>query len=120
MRIVHEKAVAHDDAMAARADFQQVHRTTFEDFKNLGIETARPMIAEYKRLFLHPKGDYYNIVAAYRAARVLNPLVAAEMDDVQMLDAIKDLELFGFDEFRPNNGILKDLCTEMPVYRVPS
>ncbi len=115
-RVVHEKAIAHNDARIARADFQEAYSTTFEDFKNLGIETARPMITKYKSLFLHPKEDYFDIVAAYRAARVLNPLVAAEMDNVQMRDAIKDLELFGFDEFRPNNGILKDLRAEIPVY----
>ena len=39
-----------------------------------------------------------------------------EMDDGQMHDTIKDLELFGFDEFRPNNGILKDLHAEIPEY----
>ena len=34
-----------------------------------------------------------------------------------MRDAIKDLSLFGFDEFRPGNGIIKDLINEMAMYR---
>ncbi len=47
-RVVHEKAIAHDDARIARADFQHTHRTTYKDFKNLGIERSRPIVAEYK------------------------------------------------------------------------
>ena len=97
--------------------FQEEHYTSYEEFKDLGIETARPMADEYKRLFIHPSGDYTPIVSAYMAARVLNPLVAADMDDEQMRDAIKDLSHFGFDEFRPGNGIINDLLEEIPVYR---
>ena len=41
------------------------------------------------------------------AARMLNPLVAAEMRYEQMRDVIKDLSLFGFDEFRQRKGIIK-------------
>ena len=75
------------------------------------------MADEYKRLFIRPSGDYTPIVSAYMAARVLNPLVAVDMDDEQMRDAIKDLFHFGFDEFRPGNGIINDLLEEIPVYR---
>ena len=35
----------------------------------------------------------------------------------RMRDAIKDLSLFGFDEFRPGNGIIKDLINGMAMYR---
>ena len=74
------------------------------------------MIDEYKCLFISPKGYYYSISNAYMAARVLNPLVASHMDMEQIVDAIRDLAQFGFDEFRASNGIITDLIEEIPAY----
>ena len=48
----------HEDAVKKIDDFEKDHSTTFEDFMDLGMEAARPMIDEYKRLFISPKGDY--------------------------------------------------------------
>ena len=62
-------------------DFVKDHSTTFEDFIDLGMEAACPMIDEYKRLFVSPEGHYYPISNdAYMAAGVLNTLVALHMD----------------------------------------
>ena len=68
------------------------------------MNATEPIANEYKRLFLKPpgpnnQGDYYNLVKAYSHARVVNPLVAKSMGDVEMREAIKGLVEFGFDEF---------------------
>ena len=112
-----EKATAFQAAVDKMTDFEVNNFTTYEDFKDLGVESARPIIDEYKRLFISPKGDYSQAVAAYMAARVLNPLVASTMDWEKMTDAIKDLMHFGFDKFRSGCGILDDMIEELPEYR---
>ena len=43
-------------------EFDMDKLTTYEDFKNHGIESTHPMIDEYKRLFLSPQGDYHQAV----------------------------------------------------------
>jgi hypothetical protein len=87
---------------------------TYADFKAHGLQAAAPIAAEYKRLFIDQKGDYYKVVKANMAARALNPLVAAGMDDLQLKDALSDLSHFGFDELR--SRAIKDLINELPVY----
>ena len=49
------------------------------------------------------------------AARVLNPLVAADMSQEEMVDALRDLTAFGFDELR--SAVIQDLIDEIPKYR---
>ena len=75
------------------------------------------MIDEYKRLFLSPQGDYHQAVRAFMAAQVLNPLVAVDMCSDQLVDAIRDLSLFGYDDFRPSSGMIEDLIDELSLYR---
>jgi 6,7-dimethyl-8-ribityllumazine synthase len=50
-------------------------------------------------------------------ARVLNPLVAAQMDRATKIDAIKKLHAFGFDFdiFCPVGGIIDDMIEEFDV-----
>ena len=50
-------------------------------------------------------------------ARVFIPLVAADMCPDQMVDAHRDLRLFGLDEFRLGRGIIEDLIDELSSYR---
>ena len=80
------------------------------------MESVRPVLDEYKRLFVDPSGDYYAATRAFMGARVLNPLVAVNMGMEEMTDAIKDLSYFGFDEFRAGHGIIKDIIGEVPIY----
>ena len=47
---------------------------------------------------------------------MLNPLVALTMSQAQMIDAIKDLANFGFDEFRNGHGVIVDMTNELPAY----
>ena len=51
------------------------------------------------------------------ASRVFNPFCVAGMDKEAMVDAIKSLHLFGFDEFRHGRGIIKDIIKELAKYR---
>ena len=44
--------------------FNRDKLTTYENFKNHGMESAHPMIDEYKGLFLSPQGDYHQAVGA--------------------------------------------------------
>ena len=67
-------------------------------------------------MLVSPDGDYYIATLAFKAARVLNPLVDVDMGKEEMMDAIKDLSHFGFDEFRPGHGIIQDMIEEMPTY----
>ena len=110
-----DKGKVHQAAIKKLADFQAEHYTAYDEFLDLGMEVARPIAEEYKRLFIHPNGDYYNIVKAYMAARVLNPLVAADMSQEEMVDALRDLTAFGFDELR--SAVIQDLIDEIPKYR---
>ena len=110
-----DKGKVHQAAIKKLADFQAEHYTAYDEFVDLGMEVARPIAEEYKRLFIHPNGDYYNIVKAYMAARVLNPLVAADMSQEEMVDALRDLTAFGFDELR--SAVIQDLIDEIPKYR---
>ena len=105
--------MAFDEKVKALDQFEESNLTTFEEFKAHGMECAE----EFKRSFLDPKGDYYLSVSAFSAARVLNPLCAAGMDAAAMVDAIKSLHLFGFDEFRLGRGIIEDMEKELPKYR---
>ena len=41
-----------------------------------------------------------------------DPLVVPTMDKEQMIDAIRDLDHFGFDEFRPTHGVIDDMIEE--------
>ena len=45
-----------------------------------------------------------------------DPLVVPTMDKEQMIDAIRDLDHFGFDEFRPTHGVIDDMIEELPTY----
>ena len=47
------------------------------------------------------------------AARVLNPLVAVDMCSDQLVNVIRDLSFFGFDEFCHNSGMIEDLIDEL-------
>ena len=99
-------------------EFEMDKLTTYEDVKNHGIESACPMIDadEYKRLLLSPRGDYNETVRFFMAAQVLNPLVAVDMCSDQLVNAIRDLSLLGFDEFRHSSGVIKDLNDELSTY----
>ena len=99
--------------------FQFLNLTTYEQFKAHGMDSAEPMITEFKRLFLAPKGDYSTCVSAFMAARVLDTLCAHGMDTEPMIDAIKSLHHFGFKEFRHGRGIIEDMnmIEELPKYR---
>ena len=44
--------------------------------------------------------DYYQLMKAYSAARLVNPLVAKSMGIMEMKEAVKDLVEFDFDELR--------------------
>lgn len=97
------------------ASFYNNHCVTFEDFRAHGVKVSAPIADEYKRLFLSPSGDYYQVMKAYMAARSLNPLVAGRMSDLELREAILDLGAYGLDEFRPT--ALQDLIAELPTYR---
>ena len=49
------------------------------------------------------------------ASRALNPLVARDMSDQQLIEALEDLTAFGYDELRA--AAIKDLIDEIPKYR---
>lgn len=110
-----EKGNAHRDALKKLDEFQQDHYTSYEEFKDLGLEVARPIVEEYKRLFISPSGDYSTCAADYMACRALNPLVAADMGDEELKDALDGLSCFGFDELR--SAAIKDLVEEILKYR---
>ena len=108
--------MAHGDACTALADFMSQNRTSETEFKERGKNTAHPMIEHYKKNFILPGGDYAIIGRAYMAARVCNPLAAARMGKLEVVDAVHDLHLFGFDEFRAGNGILPHVEEEIPLF----
>lgn len=95
--------------------FATDHCTTVADFKAYGMDIARPVAVEYKRLFLDSSGDYYTIIKANMAARALNPLVAVTMTDLELKETLTDLSAFGFDELRP--AAIQDIISEIPAYR---
>ena len=90
------------------------HCVTYDEFRAHGVKVSAPIADEYKRLFISPSGDYYNVLKAYMAARSLNPLVAGTMGDLELREAILDLGAYGIDEFRP--AALQDLIAELPTY----
>mmetsp|Transcript_24565 Transcript_24565/g.52935 ORF Transcript_24565/g.52935 Transcript_24565/m.52935 type:complete len:182 (-) Transcript_24565:801-1346(-) len=90
--------------------------TTVEDFVKSGKEAVRPMIDEYKRLFVHPNGDYNQGVCAFTGSHFLNPMAAMKMTVEQIKDCIKDPSHFGFDEFCEGYSIIQDLIDEIPHY----
>ena len=51
------------------------------------------------------------------AAHALNPLVAATMSDEDLVDTLRDLTMFEFNEFRPAAMQIQDLIDEIPKYR---
>ena len=51
------------------------------------------------------------------AARVFNHLVAADMRLDQMVDALRDLHLFEFDEVCLGRGIIADSIDKLSSYR---
>jgi hypothetical protein len=112
---VMEKDTDLKTATAKLTNFAENRCVTAADFKAYGMEVVRPVAAEYKRLFLDSNGDYYNIMKANMAARVLNPLVAATMSDLELKEALNDLSSYGFDELRPT--AIQDIISEIPTYR---
>lgn len=111
-----EKEAAFESATFKLNTFLCENYSTYEDFVDLGKETVRPMINHYVKNFVTPEGDYKTLTCAYKAARVLNPLVASAMTKEEMIDAINDLKHFKFDEFRPGHGILDQMIAEIPDY----
>lgn len=95
--------------------FVNDHCVTYEDFRAHGLKVATPVAEEYQRLFISSTGDYCNIMKANMAARALNPLVAATMNNLQLREALTDLSAYGFDELRPS--AIQDIMTELPTYR---
>ena len=69
--VVLEKGKIHQVAVKKMHDFQEQHWTTYEDSKDLGVEVGHPTADKYKKLFIHPSGDYNNIVTAYIWQHVL-------------------------------------------------
>ena len=49
------------------------------------------------------------------AARALNPLVAADMSNVELADTLRDLTSYGFDELCP--AAIQDLIDKIPKHR---
>ena len=81
----------------------------------MGINVVRPVIDKINSLFLEDGGDYTAHAQAYMSARVLNPLVAKEMDWRAMHDAVSELRSFGFLAF--NGTFMSALQREIPSYR---
>ena len=50
------------------------------------------------------------------AAQVFIPLVVTDMCSDQMVDALRDLRLFGFNEFHLSRGIIEDSINELSSY----
>ena len=50
------------------------------------------------------------------AARVFNPLVMVDMYSDQLVDAIRDLYLLVFNEFRLSSCMIEDLIDELSSY----
>ena len=107
-----------DKAVKALDDLQENNLTTFEEFKAHGMAVVDPMIKEFKKLFLNHKCDYPLLVAVFMVTWVLNPLCAVNMDTETMIDVIKSLHLFGFNDFLSRLGIIEDLTKELLVYCV--
>ena len=108
--------VTYDEKVAAFAEFKSDHCTTYDDFFEEGLQAVAPIFKDVKRLFFSPNGDYYELVGAYTAAAVFDVTVVGGMNQVQIVDRIKDLKKFGFDEFRDGNGIIDDMIKELPAY----
>ena len=82
----------------------------------MGINVVRPVIDKINSLFLEDGGDYTAHAQAYMSARVLNPLVAKEMDWRAMHDAVSELRSFGFLAF--NGTFMSALQREIPHHTV--
>jgi len=113
---VEAKELLHNSAVEKLSKFKEGKLITEADFRDHGIKVVTPIFDDYRRLFLTPTGDYFKISAAYHAARVLNPLIAAEMSNVQVEEAVRQLKEFGFDEFRDGGGIIDEIVKEIPNY----
>ena len=116
-KVEEEASLVFAEAEEALDAFQEANLTTFEEFKAHGVDSAEPIITDFKGLFLSPKGDYVTSVSYFMAAHVLDPLCVISMDTEQMIDAIKSLHHFGFDEFRRGRGILNYMIKELHKYQ---
>ena len=109
-----QKKKEYEDALSKFSSFQDEHYCYYEEFLDLGYETVRPVIEKYNSLFISPNGDFTQLVKAYKTARVLNPLIATEMDDEAIKEAVLDLPAFGFLAFNP--AFIQAMVREIPAY----
>ncbi len=55
-----------------------------------GNDSVDGIFLDFKRLFIAQNGNYHNIAVAYTSAEILNPISAATMSGVEIIDAMKD------------------------------
>ena len=112
-----EKEKAYKDADTKKEDFLSENYVTYEDFMNLGMEAVKPVMKDYKRLFISSSGDYAAFVKGCMGARALYYFAAKDMTVTEITDCLRDMfEAFDFDEFRSANNLLTDCIEEIPKY----
>jgi gamma-glutamyltranspeptidase len=63
---------------------------TYEDFLGYGNKVMKPVFEDYRKLFIDASGPFKKLTIVYGAARVLNRLMAAQMDN----DMIEELDVY--------------------------
>ena len=116
-----------EQELAAARDALQVCEKLRDDFKasfkmltkdvfiRHGKDCVEPGFEHYRKLFLEPEGDYFNLKRAFNVARIFNVVVANDLTNQEISESIDELHVFKFPEFTPT--FLSGLKAEIAVYK---
>jgi hypothetical protein len=106
----------HNATVSALASARDGKLVSKDDFIAHAKEMTTPIFEDYKMLFLDANGPFKKLTVTFSAARVLNPLVAKDMNQATIEATVEELRSFGVDVFCENGGIIEEMVNEIPAY----
>ena len=111
-----EARLALEECIKDRDDFKSQFKMLTKDvFLRHGKECVEPGFQHYRKLFLEPEGDYYNLKRAFHIARIFNVLNANDFSVLEISESIDGLHVFQMPEFTPT--FLRGMKNEIGIYK---
>jgi hypothetical protein len=106
---------AHNNAKQELEDWKEGKLLTVDDFLEHGKLCIKPGSNYFCDKFLLPQGPYFEVMKAYCAATLFNPMDMKGKNVTELEKLIEDLSHFQFQELHPNFGAM--MKKEIPIYR---
>jgi hypothetical protein len=93
---------ALNDAKQELEDWKEGKLLTVDDFLEHGKSCIKPGFDYFRDKFILPQGPYFEVMQAYRAATLFNPMDVKGKHIAELELLIDDLSHFKFPELHPN------------------